>query len=96
MIDTLMTLAALVLSAAYVCRVDRLSWRAHPLLMALHVCGGLAAVGVLAGSGLAGGFRAWDACLLAGAAALLAATYSRLPPAAQACAESTWPPSRGE
>jgi len=88
MIDTLMTIAALVLSAAYVCRVDRLSWRDHPMLMALHVCGGLAAVGVLAS---ADGPTAMDALLLLGAAGLLAATYHLLPPA-----EAEWLPTRPE
>jgi hypothetical protein len=78
MTDMLLLVAALAMSGAYACRVDLLSWRQQPLLMAVHVVGGLAAIGVVALVSQTGA-TGWHGVMLACSGALLAATYKRLP-----------------
>jgi hypothetical protein len=78
MTDFILLMLALAMSGAYACRVDLLSWRLQPLLMAVHVVGGLAAIGVVALVSQTGA-TAWHGVMLACSGALLAATYRRLP-----------------
>lgn len=82
MTDAVVVVLSAVVVAAYVCRVDRLSWRWHPGQMLVHVLGGVAAVWVLAAAG-EGKAQAWHTVALASAVALLVATYHRLPKAAK-------------
>lgn len=74
----ILTLVAAIVAAAYVCRVDALSWRAHPVLMAAHTAGALPAVWVLAVAAQGG-----DGLVLVGAlgasVALLVVLYRRMP-----------------
>ena len=76
--DIIMAAAALVIGAAFACRVDRLFWARHPVLMAVHSAGGIGTAWVLK-EAATGGLCGWDAAILAGAAALLVATYRHLP-----------------
>lgn len=76
--DIILAVLALTVGAAYACRVDRLSWWQHPALMSAHAAGGIAAMWVLTESA-AGSACVWDAAILAGAVALLVATYKHIP-----------------
>lgn len=79
MIDLVLMTCAVAISAAFVCRVDILSWRWHPLLMSVHVAGGVSAAWVLKRCAL--GVVVWsDVVLLACSALLLVATYRLIPP----------------
>lgn len=78
MTDAVVVVLSAAVVAAYVCRVDRLSWRWHPWQMLVHVLGGVAAAWVLAAAG-EGRAQAWHAVALVCAAALLVVTYGRLP-----------------
>lgn len=74
---SLMLLAGAV-SAAYVCRVDRLSWRGEPVQMLLHALGGIASVWVLTNAAT-GRFGVMQLTALCASTALLVITYRRLP-----------------
>lgn len=80
MTDAVVVLLSIAVAAAYVCRVDRLSWRQNPGQMLLHVLGGVAAVWVLSAAG-DGKAQPWHAVALVSASILLAATYHKLPAA---------------
>jgi hypothetical protein len=76
----IITVAALAVLAAYVCRVDVLSWAAHPWLMAAHMLGVASALWAASASVL-GDATASQVLALAGSGLLLVALYSRMPKA---------------
>lgn len=76
-LEAIVAAFALGVVAAYVCRVDRLTWRRHPLQMLMHAVGGIVAFWVLAAAaqGQAGPV---ELAALACCVALLVMTYPRV------------------
>ena len=79
MTNTVVGALSLILAAAFVCRVDLLSWRGHPVLMALHVVGGISSAWVIKEAAAGVGSSIDNMIILGCAAALLAITYRVLP-----------------
>lgn len=70
---------SLILGAAFVCRVDLLSWRGHPVLMFLHVVGGVASVWVLKEAASGAAYTLNNIVTLGCSTLLLVATWRLLP-----------------
>ena len=80
--DIFIAALALAVTAAYVCRVDHTLWKREPVLHAVNVAGGVAAVWVLVEAGQ-GRAEAGEGLLLAAALVTLLVTYRWLPQAPQ-------------
>lgn len=89
--------AALGVLVAYACRVDLLTWWRNPVLMLLHVAGGIGAAWALKGSAMHAA-TGWHAVALAGAVLVLLLTWRHLPgnstPAASARQPAGLEPAR--
>lgn len=82
MLDLILAVAGLAVTAAFVCRVDHTLWHREPVLQAINAAGGITALWVLtqAGQGMA---SAGEAVLLALAVLTLLLTYRHLPASQQ-------------